>query len=264
VKRVLRALPTLLRVAFVDVLAYRAEMIVWVLATTMPLVMMMLFTTVAKDGPVGRYGERAFVAYFLATFIARQITGSWISWQINFEVRQGTLAMRLLRPIHPLIAYSAESAAAVPFRVMVSIPVMAILLLSVGDQLARDPVQWLLFVPAVVGGWLITLLVNLALGSLAFFLESSMKLMDVWLALFFVFSGYMIPVDLFPAGLREVVDHLPFRFQIALPVELMTGALGTRQALYLVAHQWLWVWIAFVVARFAWARGVARFAAFGG
>ena len=33
-----RAFPTLLRVGFADAVAYRAEMLVWILATTMPLV----------------------------------------------------------------------------------------------------------------------------------------------------------------------------------------------------------------------------------
>ena len=48
----LRASPTLLRVGFAEAIAYRAEMIVWVLATTMPLVMLALWTSVASDGPV--------------------------------------------------------------------------------------------------------------------------------------------------------------------------------------------------------------------
>ncbi len=36
-------------------------------------------------------------------------------------------------------------------------------------------------------------------------MESSLKLMDVYLVLFFVFCGYLIPVELFPPALRSVV-----------------------------------------------------------
>jgi hypothetical protein len=46
-------------------------MIVWVLATTMPVVMLALWTSVADGGPVGRYGRPQFIAYFLATFAVR-------------------------------------------------------------------------------------------------------------------------------------------------------------------------------------------------
>ncbi|HZU82934.1 MAG TPA: ABC transporter permease, partial [Polyangiaceae bacterium] len=55
-----RALPTMLRVGFAEAIAYRAEMIVWVLATTMPLVMLALWTSVAQGEPVGRYGQPEF------------------------------------------------------------------------------------------------------------------------------------------------------------------------------------------------------------
>ena len=82
-----RAFPTLLRVGLADAVAYRAEMLVWFLATTMPLVMLAIWSAVARDAPVGPYGQPQFVAYFLATFIVRQITGSWVFYEMNFEVR---------------------------------------------------------------------------------------------------------------------------------------------------------------------------------
>ncbi len=260
-----RALPTLLRIGFAEAVAYRAEMVVWVLATTMPLVMLALWTAVAQGAPIGRYGEHQFLAYFLATFIVRQVTGSWAFWEMNMEVRSGALGMRLLRPIHPLWAYAAESVASLPMRVLVSLPVafIALFVLGAGD-VARDPVVWLLWVVSVIGGWLITLLANFVVGAAAFFMESSVKLMDAWLVFFFVLSGYLIPVDLFPPALRAVVDWLPFRYQIGLPVELMTGATPLGSAWPMLARQWLWVLLGVGATALLWRSGTRRFAAYGG
>lgn len=260
-----RAMPTLLRVGFAEAVAYRAEMVVWVLATTMPLVMLALWTAVAQGAPIGRYGEHQFLAYFLATFIVRQVTGSWAFWEMNMEVRSGTLAMRLLRPIHPLWAYAAESVASLPMRVLVSLPVAFIALFVLGARdVAHDPLVWLLWFVSIIGGWLITLLVNFAVGAAAFFMESSVKLMDAWLVFFFVLSGYLIPVDLFPPTLRAVVDWLPFRYQIGLPVELMTGATPLAGAWPMLARQWLWVLVGVGVTAVLWRSGIRRFAAYGG
>jgi ABC-2 type transport system permease protein len=260
-----RAFPTLLRIGFAEAVAYRAEMLVWVLATTMPLVMLALWTAVAQGAPVGRYDEPRFVAYFLATFIVRQITGSWAFYEMNFEVRDGRLAMRLLRPIHPLWAYAAESVAALPMRFVVSMPVAIVALVVVGrDAVTHEPLLWALWAASVLGAWLITLFVNFVVGSLSFFFESSMKLMDLWLVFFFVLSGYLIPVDLFPHGLRPVIDWLPFRYQIGLPVELMTGAVDARQAAGLLARQWMWVGIGLGATYVLWRGGLRRFAAYGG
>ena len=263
--RSVRALPALLRVGFLDAVAYRAEMLVWVLATTMPLIMLALWSAVARDQPVGGFGQAQFVAYFLATFIVRQLTGAWASWQMNQEIKDGTLAMRLLRPVHPLLGYATENIAALPMRILVSLPMAIIALVSVGTrEVTHDPWMWALWPLALVGAWLITLLANLAIGALAFFIESSLKVMDIWLALYFVLSGYLIPVALFPPALRGALDWLPFRYQIGLPVEIMTGAHDRAAALSLVGRQWAYAAVLLFVTAIAWRRGVARFAAYGG
>jgi ABC-2 type transport system permease protein len=240
-------------------------MLIWVLATTMPLVMLALWSTVASDAPVGRYGQSQFTAYFLATFVVRQITGSWVFYDINFAIRNGTLAMRLLRPVHPLWAYAAEALAAMPMRLAVSLPVAIVAWLVVGWRgMTHDPLLWAVWIASIAGAWLMTLLVNLIIGCAAFFLESSLKVMDAWLVAFFVFSGYLIPVDLFPARLRAAVDWLPFRFQIGFPVDVVTGADGRGVALALLGGQWAWVTVLLGCTALMWRGGLRRFAAYGG
>lgn len=268
--RTLRALPTILKVGVAEAVAYRAEMLVWVLATTMPFIMLALWSAVASVAPVvsssGRsYTGGTFTAYFLSVFIVRQLLSSWASWEINWEVRQGTLAMRLLRPIHPIVSYAASNLAALPMRSLVTLPVLVIILLvGVEGAFPSDPRLWALWCVAMLGGWLINFFANIAIGSLSLYMESSIKVMDLWLAGFFVFSGYLYPLDLFPPFVRVLADWLPFRYQIGVPVELMTGAHGVEAALELLARQWAWAAGLGVGAVLLWNNGVKRFQAFGG
>lgn len=260
-----RAFPTLLRIGVYDAIAYRGEMLVWILATTMPLVMLALWSAVARDAPVGRYDEPRFVAYFLATFVVRQLTGAWVFYSMNFEIRNGTLSMRLLRPVHPLFAYTAESIASMPLRAAVSLPFAVVSLFVVGaGAVTHDPLLWAMWTVSVFGGWLLSLLVNFVVGCTAFFTESSMKFMDAWLVFYFVLSGYLVPIDLFPPLLRDVLGWLPFRYQIGFSVELMTGALGRGEAAMLLLRQWGWIAVGVGLTALAWRRGLARFAAYGG
>jgi ABC-2 type transport system permease protein len=264
-RNTLRSLPALFRVGVAEAVAYRAEFLVWVLATTMPLIMLALWSAVARDAPVGRFDESAFIAYFLAMFIVRQLTGSWAGWEMNFEIRQGTLAMRLLRPVNPLVHYAVENLAALPMRLVVSLPVATVALFIVGTGvLPREPSIWAIWALSMLGGWIITICFNLIIGTLAFFLESSTKLLDVYQAAFYVFSGYLIPVELFPAAVRPFVDWLPFRYQVGLPVELMTGAHGLDAALSLLLRQWIFVVALLGLLVLVWRAGLKRFAAFGG
>ncbi len=184
---------------------------------------------------------------------------------MNFEVRNGTLAMRLLRPVEPLWSYTAESIAAMPLRIIVSLPVAIVALAIVGTRaITHDTAVWALWGIAIVGAWTLTLLINFIVGCAAFFVESSLKLMDAWLVFFFVLSGYLIPIDLFPRRVRIVADWLPFRYQIGLPVELMTGAHDRAAAIGLLARQWTWIAVGIVLTVLMWRRGLRRFAAYGG
>ena len=77
--RVLRALPTLFRIGVAETLAYRAEFVVWILTTTQPLIMLGLWTSVARLQPFTNYSAADFVAYFLAALIVRQLAGNWVA-----------------------------------------------------------------------------------------------------------------------------------------------------------------------------------------
>lgn len=265
----IRAFPTLLRIGFLEAVAYRAEMLVWVFATTMPLIMMMVWTTVADAVPVtGRDGEawgsHRFVAYFLCVFMVRQLISAWAAWEINFEVRQGLLSMRLLRPIHPLVSFAMSNLAYVPLRALVALPVLLVLLTTQSSFLSHSPSSWVLWPLAMMGSWLITFFANVLIGSLCFYMDSSIKFMDLWLASFFVFSGYLFPLSVFPPWLSAVAKWLPFRFQIGFPVELMMGEVTWAQGLTLLASQYVWVSLFVCLSLVVWRGGIKRFQAFGG
>jgi len=263
--RALRAIPTLLRVGLASAVAYRAEFLVWLLSTNMPLVMLALWGAAAAEGPVGRYGPAQFTAYFLVALVVRLLTGAWVIWEVNFEIRQGTLAYRLLRPVHPLVAYACENVAAIPLRMALSLPVAAVVLFSSGGALlSRDPVAWAVFPVAVAGAWAITFLAMSLVGALAFYVESATSVFEIWMGLFGVFSGYLVPLDLFPPWLASLARWLPFRYMLAFPVEMVTGLISRERALAELAVQWLFVAGLAGLVTLAWRRGLRRFSAVGG
>ncbi len=255
----------MLRIGLAEALAYRAEFLVWLLSTNMPLVMLALWSAVAREAPVGRFGQAEFTAYYLATLVVRLMTGAWVIWELNFEIRQGTLAYRLLRPVHPLVAYACENVAAMPLRAAIALPVAAILLATVGgDHVTRDPALLALFPLAVLGAWLITFLAMALVGSLAFAVESSASIFEIWMGLFGVFSGYLVPLELFPAWVGTLARFLPFRYMLAFPVEMVTGMQSRGRALLELGIQWGFVALLTAAVTRAWRLVLRRYAAYGG
>lgn len=267
-RAILRAYPTLLRVGLAEAVAYRAEMIVWMLTTTMPLVSLALWYAVAESGgPIGAFGTKKLIAYFLAGLIVRQLTSSWVVWEMNQEIRTGTLSMRMLRPIHPLVAYSAENIAALPMRGALVLPIAVIMLATVGGgEFAHGGIDFLLLLGSLLGAWLITFLCMATIGTLGFFLESSSAVFEVYLGLFFALSGYLFPIEFLTARAHWVaglVKVLPFYYTLGFPIELMLGMHPAHEALVSLAVEWAWVIFFALLTRLMWRLGMKRFNAYG-
>jgi ABC-2 type transport system permease protein len=259
----LRALPTMLRVGVAETVAYRVEFFVWMLTTTLPLVMLALWTSVASEAPFAGFGQRDFVAYYLAALLVRNLTGNWVAWQINEEVRTGVLSVRLLRPVHPFLAYATQHLAAVPLRSLVALPVTIGLLLSAGGELVVRDARLGLFALSLAGAWLLSFFLLLLIGTFSLFIERSVAVMDVYLGVFAVLSGYMLPVQLLPDWVERAAGATPFPYLLGVPVEILLGFHGAGACARLVAIQWLQAALVAGLALAVWRAGVRRHEAFG-
>jgi ABC-2 type transport system permease protein len=265
VTRTLAALPTLFRIGVAETVAYRAEFVVWMLTSTMPLINLALWTSVADEAPFAAYHSKDFVAYYLGALIVRNLTGNWVAFQIGEEIRMGILSMRILRPIHPFIAYATSHAAALPFRSLIALPLALILLVSSGaSALTTEPLQLALLIPSLLLAWLITFGIMFSLGALAFWLTQPYALVNVYFGLWSLFSGYLLPIDLLPGPLVRVASWLPFHSMLGAPIELMTKSLTGAQIGELLARQAGWATFAVLLGLWVWNAGVRRFEAVGG
>jgi len=152
-----------------------------------------------------------------------------------------------------------------PLRFLAVLPIaVGAVAATGGARLTRDPLLLAAFPVSLVGAWLITFLAMSVIGALAFWVESSGALFEVWLGLFGVFSGYLVPLELFPRWLEVAARFLPFRYMLAFPVEMVIGMTPRAAALRELAIQWLFVVVLATAARLAWRSGLRRFAAYGG
>jgi ABC-2 type transport system permease protein len=268
IRHALRAYPALLRIGFSEMVAYRAEFLVWILTTNMPLVMMALWSAVAADGPVGRFDQGQLQTYFLATLIVRIVTSTWMVWELTMDIRQGRLATRLLRPLHPLLVYSAQHLAAVPLRLFVVSPLIVVLVIALGREgsgmALADPARIGIVFASLAGAWLILFLTMVIIGALAMFVDSALSVFELWLGIHFILSGYLVPVELLPTWARGLTHVLPFWYSLGFPVETIAGLLSTGDALRALAVQWVYVVGLLVGALGVFRAGLRRFVAFGG
>lgn len=252
------------RLGVAEATAYRASLLVWVLATTLPLISLVLWRALAEDGPIGDYDQAGFDSYFIAAFVVRQLSASWVVWDLDRQIRTGELSALLMRPVSPVLHHAMINLSALPLRTALAAPVALVVLLATGGiSISADPLTLALVVPALVLAWLINFLTQLAIGCLAFWLTKASALYDVWLGAYIVLAGYLVPTSLFPLGLAELARVLPFHAALGFPTELLIGRLSTAQALEGLGLQLVWVLVCGGVAALAWRRGLRAYGAFG-
>lgn len=257
------------RVRIAATLVHRAELIFWAVSGTLPLLMLAVWLAADEAGGlVGATGHRwdsdRLVSYFGAALIAQQALTLSTAYDISYEIRDGRVDRRLLAPLSPLVYYFSSSLAAVPFRL--AFP----LVIFVGSHIWRPSIpipsvqNVLLFAMSMAGAWVLTLLVHMIVGALSFFFRGSVRLLDLYVAAFLLFSGTLFPLDLVPVELAEIGRFLPFRYQAAAPIGLLTeqssmGAFGA-----IVLGQLWWMVVLAGLLALVWRQGVRRHAADGG
>lgn len=246
------------------VIEYRLQVFIWILTIVLPLIMLAVWLSVAEGGPVAGYDRNRFIAYYLAALIVRNMTGMWFIWDMDSEMRLGALSFRLLKPMNPIVHYMAMAVSSRPIRLLILVP-MSIAAVSWIPELnwATDFASLLLFVASLAGAWMILFLMQYTIGLTGFWITRTIGLNDAWFFTYSLTSGYLVPLDLFPPVVREVLAYLPFRYTMSFPVEILTGRVAGVAILQGIAMQWIWAAAIYVVYQWVWKRGLRRYSAVG-
>jgi len=249
-KRFLRAANTLLGAYYAYMLEYRAELVFWILAGSLPFIMMGVWIQAAQSG---RFSLNAldFGHYFLATFLLRQLTVVWVIWDFERDVVEGRLSPRLLQPLDPgwhyFFSHLSERFARLPF----------VLILLGGVFLLYPQLFWLpdlnhslLFVLMAFLVFALRFVIQYTLAMAAFWLERAVAFEQLWFLFYLFLSGMIAPLDVFPPLMQKIVLWTPFpylvnfpaRMLVGLPVEdghILLATLGWLLFFYL-CNRWLW------------------------
>src|SRR5262245_25607769 len=143
------------------IIEYRIMVVIWILTIVLPLIMLAAWLSIAEKGPVGGYNRMSFISYYLAALVVRNMTGMWFIWEMDSEMRLGSLSFRLLKPMDPIVHYLAYACSSKPFRILLLGPVCAVAVLAFPElKWAVDPLSLILFAASLVGALLILFLMQ--------------------------------------------------------------------------------------------------------
>jgi len=252
-------------------LTYRVNYLTRTLFSFIPLfAMLSLWRTIYTQqggAPLAGYTAAQMIFYYLMVAVVDVLTAvNEDDWQIAADIREGNISQFLLKPIDYLwyrlcLFFSGRIA----FMSMAGIPLAVFIFCFRGY-----------FVAPVGGSAMTAFLVSIILTALLqFFISYTMAMLAFWLLeistfIFILFafeylaSGHLFPLDLLPPALAHALFYTPFPSMLYVPIAIYMGKISGPGIGQSLAVQSLWVLLAYGLARFAWRRGIKKYAAFGG
>jgi ABC-2 type transport system permease protein len=245
---------------------YRGALVIWLIGLILePVIYLSVWSTVARSqgGSVDGFTAADFAAYYLVALVVSQATFTWIMWEMEYWIRQGTLSPLLVRPVHPIHRHIANNLTFKLLTMAVVVPVVAVLAIVFEPNFAISAWSAVAFVPALGMAMALRFAVEWTLASAAFWVTRVSAINQLYFVVFLFLSGFGVPLDLLPGPVRVVAEWLPFYRMLGFPVELLLRRLSPNQALIGFAAQLGWLAIAVTILNVVWARGVRQYSAVG-
>jgi ABC-2 type transport system permease protein len=245
---------------------YRGALVIWLLGLILqPVIYLSVWSTVARSqgGVVDGFSAADFAAYYLVALIVSQATFTWIMWEMEYWIRQGSLSPLLVRPVHPIHRHIANNLTFKLLTMAVVVPVVMALAMVFRPTFAGSASTVLAFFPALALAMALRFAVEWTLASAAFWVTRVSAINQLYFVVFLFLSGFAVPLDLLPGAVRVVAAWLPFYRMLGFPVELLLGRLTPGQVVLGFVAQIAWLAIAIFLLNAMWARGVRQYSAVG-
>ena len=242
----------LLLAGFQQMAQYRIQSLLWMLfAIIRPVIFLAAWVAMASSqgGSVSGYTVGDFAAYYVILTFVSQLSMAWNSHEFEWEVNQGRLSAKLLRPLHPLHYAVVDN---IVFK-LTTLPVLGLILIAVS----------ITFIPSVILASALLFIFGWIIASLAFWATRMNTANTLWQRAAFVFAGQIAPIGLMPVWLQALSYALPFWYMQGAPTEILRGAVTPERAGLIIAGQAAWLAVCYVGFRLIWRRGVRAYSAVG-
>lgn len=257
----LRIAKTLLSAQYAHMLEYRAEIFLWALAGSLPIIFLGVWLEASQGGNFGLSPEQ-FARYFLGVMLVRQFTTVWVIWDFEKEIIEGTLSFKLLQSLDPVWHHVSLHLA----EKMTRIPLIFVffgLFFGLYPQSFWIPSfgQVVLFILSLVMVFTLRFLIQYTFAMMAFWTERASSIEQCWHLFYQFLSGLIAPLEVFPDVVRNLVLITPFPYLVHFPSAILTGLPVNIPQGFLV----MFAWCAFFYFcnRWLWKKGLKQYSGMG-
>jgi ABC-2 type transport system permease protein len=257
----LRKIRIFLLTYYAKTLEFRAEIFLWALSGSLPIILMGVWIKAAENGNF-ELTAISFARYFFSVFLIRQFTTIWVIWEFEKEVLEGTLSFRLLQPIDPVwhhvANHLAEKTTRLPLVIFFTILFFCLYPQAIWLPSIRNS---FLFIFALIMAFILRFIIQYTFAMFAFWTERASAIEQFWFLFYIFLSGYIAPLEVFPPVVREILLWTPFPYFINFPAALLVGLPVNFWRGMLIILGWAIVFL--FINRWLWRKGLEQYSGMG-
>ncbi|RID81774.1 daunorubicin ABC transporter permease [Peribacillus asahii] len=245
----------MIRMRFLMMLAYRLNYYTGIVIYTINIgAYYFLWSAIYGDkGSIEGLTIEQMTSYVAIAWMARAFYFNNIDREIAMEIKDGKVAVELLRPYHYLGMKTMAGLGEGIFRFFFfSIPGMLLVTLLFQVHIPYNGATWGYFAISLLFSFIINTQINLLTGIMAFFFYNNTGLIRAKRVIVDLFSGLLLPISFFPLWAQGVMQYLPFQGISYIPSMIFTNGFSHSELLMALGQQCIWVIILLIPIQLLW------------
>ncbi|MEW6686311.1 MAG: ABC-2 family transporter protein [Candidatus Edwardsbacteria bacterium] len=199
------------------------------------------------------------LTYVVIAWSARSFFANRIDREIGMAVREGTIAMDLIKPTNfQIYHYCRAFGRALFMFLFMTLPLIVLACFIFPVQPPSGRLGPFLFPISVVLSFFLNAGLSYLTGVIAFFTKNNEGVLHFKQMLIEVFSGVMIPITFFPGWIQDILFWLPFKYIAYAPLRIYLGLDSIRKVHQGVLLQMMWIVIIYLAGQLLWHYAVRK------
>lgn len=222
----------------------------------------------SNQSTLGGLTQNEMIVYVFMVYITSALVSSSISGDISQDVVKGTVAMNLIKPIDYRMSLISKAFGTMIFSFIAPVGFVWIgLEIYKGMVLRMAPPSLAVIGLYILSGmmsFLIYVLFDFCFGMLAFFTTYIFGMQMAKDALLVFLTGQLIPISFFPEVVQKIFEFLPFTSMVYTPVMIYLGKYTGQELQFVLARQFVWVVLLYLLGGLIWKKATKRLVILGG
>lgn len=269
-----------LRAGAIDTMAYRFNILIWAFITICQVAcMVFLWFAVYRsssggiDSEINGFTYREMISYVALTTVFNFVTfNNDTLWNINNDIRKGTIGNYLIKPISYRGKFAATSIGMLLMMyVMFGIPMYTIAIIILhfcgfltGVTFPVFFVHLILFMLSALCASLLNDTVSYIFGILCFYTTSAWGLESLKTTIISFLSGTLLPLAFFPPVLKTILNWMPFAGMSQNPILILMMKYNLHESIRAIILSLIWIILLELFAKLLFSHAIHKVTVQGG